>query len=150
MDKLATSMEEAKTDQKCIKIVVMEDNEVYNALLTQKLKLYTKSLFPDMRCGFEITSYISLASCMKNLKEDADIIFLDYFLLKNVTALDVLYKIKTKCKNCKIFIISRTRDAAIVGKAFEQGIDDFIFKGKYGLAHSCYLIKKIVSKMAVS
>lgn len=138
-------MVEVDQDRKLVKIVVMEDNEMYNALLTKKLEVYTKSLSWDKDYSFDISSYVSLEDCMRNLQEDVDIIFLDYFLMKNVTALDILGRIKQKCKNCKIFIISRTRDSAIINKAFEEGVDDFIFKGKYGLAHSCYLIKRTLS-----
>ena len=134
-----------ENDRKLVKIVVMEDNEMYNSLLTKKLEMYTKSLSLDSDYSFEISAYVSLADCMKNLKEDIDIIFLDYFLVRNVTALDILNRIKQKCRNCKIFIISRTRDSEIINKAFEQGVDDFIFKGKYGLAHSCYLIKRTLA-----
>ncbi len=134
-------------DRKLIKILVMEDNEMYNSLLTKKLELYTKSLSVDSEYAFEIFSYVSLADCMKNLKEDIDIIFLDYYLVRNITALHILNRVKEACKHCKIYIISRTRDTEIINKAFEQGVDDFIFKGKYGLAHSCYLIKRLVYNM---
>ncbi|HVD96841.1 MAG TPA: response regulator [Cytophagaceae bacterium] len=123
----------------------MEDNEMYNSLLTKKIELYTKSLSVDSEYTFEIFSYTSLAECMKNLGEDIDIIFLDYYLVRNVTALDILSRIKEKCKDCKVFIISRSRDTEIIHKAFEHGVDDFIFKGKYGLAHSCYLIKRAIA-----
>jgi response regulator of citrate/malate metabolism len=131
-------------DKKVMKIVVMEDNEMYNALLTKKIQLYTDSLSVDTSIEFKIFSYISLGDCIRNLKEDIDIIFLDYFLVKNITALDIFKKIKETCKHCKIFIISRTQDTDIISKAFKRGVDDFIFKDKYALAYSCYLIKKVV------
>ena len=122
----------------------MEDNEMYNALLTKKIQLYTDSLSLDTNYVFEIFSYISLGDCIRNLREDIDIIFLDYFLVKNITALDIFKKLKETCKRCKIFIISRTQDAEIIRKALEAGVDDFIFKDKNALAYSCYLIKKTV------
>jgi response regulator of citrate/malate metabolism len=134
-------------DRKKIKIVVMEDNEMYNALLTKKIQLYTDSLAVDTNYEFELSSYLSLGDCIRNLKEDLDIIFLDYFLVKNITALDILKKLKEICKHSKVFIISRTQDKNIISKAFERGVDDFIFKDKYALAYSCYLIKKVVYEM---
>lgn len=134
-------------DRNLIKILVMEDNEMYNSLLTKKLQLYTQTLSVDTNYTFEIFSYVSLADFIKNLDEDADIVFLDYFLVKNITALDIYNKVKETCKNCKIFIISRTRDTNIINKVFENGIDDFIFKDKYALAHSCYLVKRVVYNM---
>lgn len=134
-------------DRNLIKIFVMEDNEMYNSLLTKKLQLYTQTLSLDTNYTFEIFSYVSLADFIKNLQEDADIVFLDYYLVKNITALDIYNKVKETCKNCKIFIISRTRDTNIINKVFENGIDDFIFKDKYALAHSCYLVKRVVYNM---
>ncbi len=131
-------------DGRLIKIAVMEDNEMYNALLTKKLELYTESLALDTNYIFEISSYISLPDFLKNLQEDTDIVFLDYYLVKNITALDVLAKIKQVSKNCKVFVISRTNDTNIIHKAFENGIDDFIFKDKYALPYSCFLLKKAV------
>ncbi|HVD99902.1 MAG TPA: response regulator [Cytophagaceae bacterium] len=135
-------------DRKLVKILVMEDNEMYNSLLTKKLQLYTESLSLDTNFTFEINSFTSLPDFIKNLKEDADVVFLDYFLVKNITALDILTKIKQVCKKCKIFVISRTNDTEIINKIFEKGIDDFIFKDKYALAHSCFLLKKAVYNMA--
>ncbi len=79
-----------------------------------------------------------------------DIVFMDYFLVKNITALDILSKIKEICGTCKVFIISRTTDVEIINKIFEKGIDDFIFKDKYALAHSCYLVKKAVFDTALA
>lgn len=131
-------------DRKLIKIIVMEDNEMYNALLTKKLELFTESLSLDTRYDFEISSYTSLADFIKNIREDTDIIFMDYFLVKNITALDVIAKVKQVCGDCKVFIISRTNDADIIHRIYENGIDDFIFKDKYALAHSCFLLKKAV------
>jgi response regulator RpfG family c-di-GMP phosphodiesterase len=130
--------------KKTIKIMVMEDNELYNSLLTRKLKLYTDSLTLETNLKFEINSYVSLPECLRSLKEDIDIIFMDYYLVKNITALDVYKKVKEVCKNCKLFIISRTNDTTIIREALLKGVDEFIFKDKYALAYSCYLVKRVV------
>jgi DNA-binding NarL/FixJ family response regulator len=131
-------------DGKLIKIMVIEDNEMYNALLTKKLQQYTESLSLDTNYTFEVSSFTSLPDFIRNIKEDIDIVFMDYFLVKNITALDILAKIKQICNDCRIFVVSRTEDKDIIHKIYENGIDDFIFKDKYALAHCCFLLKKAV------
>jgi DNA-binding NarL/FixJ family response regulator len=129
---------------KFIKIVIMEDNELYNTFFTRKLQLYTDSLACDTGFVFEIISYINLSDCIKNLTEDIDIIFLDYYLMKNITASDLFKKIREICTKCKIYVVSRIIDENIINKALADGADEFIFKDKMAFMKSCNLVKRFM------
>ena len=132
------------SQQTHFKIVVMEDSEVYNALLTQKLKLYTESLSLDRNCEINVVSYIQLSEFIKNMTEDIDLLFLDYYLAKNITASDIIPKIKEVCKNCTIVIISRTYDVERVSNLIEDGVAEFIFKDHTAMDKACFIVKKTI------
>lgn len=130
------------------KIVVLEDNEFYNTLLTRKLKQFTEELSLELNCVFEIDSYTNANDCIRNLKTETDIAILDYYLGESKNALDILEKIKSKCAHCKIIIISQFENIKTSYQTLNQGAYHFILKDKKALANSCMVVGDIVKESA--
>ncbi|MBA3987302.1 MAG: hypothetical protein H0X63_12205, partial [Flavobacteriales bacterium] len=87
--------------QKQIKIMVVEDSEFYNSVLSKQLKNFTDVLSYLKNVTFDIQSYTYSQDCIRNITKDIDIIFSDYYLGNRITAFDVLQQVKKTCTNCK-------------------------------------------------
>jgi DNA-binding NtrC family response regulator len=128
------------------KIVVLEDSDFYNNLLTRQLENYTGALAVDKDCTFDIQSYTNVNDCMRNLSPETDIAFVDYYLSDNKNALDILKKIKQKCQDCKVVIISQVKNIKTSLQTLKEGASDFITKDRFALTKSCYLVEDLVNQ----
>jgi DNA-binding NtrC family response regulator len=133
-----------KQEKKIFRILVLEDNEIFNDLLSKQLEQYTSSLAMHKSCLFDIQSFTSSSDCLRNLKNDTDIAFVDYYLENGVTGSDILKKIKEKCWDCKVIIISRVKSSKTSITAISEGAMDFIFKDINALPKSCFIVEDIV------
>src|SRR4051812_27253571 len=93
--------------RKIIRIAVLEDNAFYNRIFSEKLRFYIETISREKAFDFVIESYIHVEDFLSNLKLDTDIAFIDYYLENNVTGLEMINKIKSKCPECKIIILSQ-------------------------------------------
>ena len=82
------------TSSNRVKIMVIEDNEFFNQLLTTRLKNYIYPIADDQRFELQVTSYTDPREAIKNVSPDLDIVFLDYFLGDSVTGMEIMKKIK--------------------------------------------------------
>ncbi len=130
--------------QKKFKIVVLEDNEFYNRLLTKQLQNYTDIISAQKNYNFEINSYLHAVDCLTNLKEDTDIAFVDFYL-DNITGLEVIRKIKEKSPDCKIIIISQVHNVKTSQNTISEGALEYIFKDRNALARSCFILEDIIN-----
>lgn len=138
-----------KDKKKLFRIVVLEDSEFFNSLLTKQLEDYTNMLALERNCIFEIQSYTSPNDCIRNLKNNIDIAFVDYYLGNGVTGFDMLKKIREKCKDCKVVIISQVKNIKTKAISITDGVLDFVFKDVNALPKSCFIVEEIVeSKIA--
>lgn len=128
------------------KIVVLEDNDFYNNLLTRQLENYTWEITHDKGYVFDINSYTNATDCLKNLKPDTDIAFVDYYLGENKNALDVLKIIKQKSPKCKVVVISREKNMKTSYQTLNEGAYTFIYKDQGALIESCYLVDEIIKE----
>lgn len=137
-----------KTENQNIRIVVLDDSDFYNRLLTRQLESYTRAISKATDFKFSIESYAHADDCIRNLKFDTDIAFLDYYLGNGVTAQDVIREIRKNCNNCKVVVVSKTRNAFTEGKSLEQGASAFLFKlDKYTLQKSCFFVDELVDDL---
>lgn len=132
--------------KKHFKIVVLEDNEFYNMILTRKLKQFTNDLEAELGCLFEIDSYTNPDDCIRNLKSETDIAILDYYLGESKNALEILKKIKAKCDHCKIIIISQFKNIKTSYQTLNEGAYHFILKDAKALINSCMVVGDIVKE----
>jgi DNA-binding NtrC family response regulator len=132
--------------QNHFKIVVLEDSEFYNNILSQKLQNYIKPISIDKEYSFDIQSYTNLNDCLYNLHVDTDIAFVDFYLGDSKNALFVLKKIKQKCLNCKVVVISQSKSAITEIQTISEGAVEFINKDNDALIRSCYIAEDIINE----
>jgi DNA-binding NtrC family response regulator len=135
-----------KDEQKIFRIVVVEDSEFFNMVLTKQLENYVEGLALERNCKFEIQSFTSASDCMRNMDEETDIAFVDFYLGNGITAVDILEKFKQKCKDCKVIVISQVRNMKTSIMTLAKGALDFIFKDLNALAKACFLVEELVNQ----
>ncbi|TND07252.1 MAG: response regulator receiver [Bacteroidetes bacterium] len=134
-----------KKAKKLIRIVILEDSEFFNEMLMRQLKRFTHTLALHKDCEFDIESYVSYADCLRNLKENTDVVFVDYYLGNGITAIDVLRNIRRKCVNCKVIVISHARNIRTSAITLLEGASEFLFKDAQVFPRSCLILEDIVN-----
>lgn len=132
--------------KKLFKIIVLEDNEFFNTILTRRLKSYMDNITKGKEYSFDIESYTNANDCVRNLRVDTDIAIIDYYLGENKNALDILRIIKEKCNNCKVIIISQFKNIKTYYQTLNEGAYHFISKDSGALENSCYVIEDIINE----
>ncbi|MBA2612742.1 MAG: response regulator [Bacteroidetes bacterium] len=132
-------------NQNHFNVVVLEDNDFYNRVLTHQLQNYGDTIALDKHFSFEIQSYTNSTDCLRNLKPETDIAFLDYYLNES-NALDVMKKIQKKCSDCKIIILSQIQNMRTSLQTISEGASDFISKDRNALARCCYILEEIINQ----
>ncbi len=132
--------------KKQFKIIVLEDNEFYNTILTRQLKNYTNEMELGNNYSFDIESYTNASDCLRNLKPDTDIAIVDYYLGESKNALDILKAIKATCNNCKVIIISQFKNIKTYYQTLNEGAYHFIFKDRNALSKSCFAVEDIINQ----
>lgn len=134
----------AMPDQKVFRIIILEDSEFFNDLLTRQLEHYAAILSMEKNCRFEIHSYTSPSDFIRNLKNDTGVAFVDYYLGNGITGADMIKKIREKCWDCKIVIVSQARNVKITSLAATDASIDFIFKDINVLPKCCFILEDSV------
>lgn len=132
--------------QNHFKIVVLEDSNFYNNLLTMQLQGYTSAIAEDKHFDFDIQSYTNVDDCLRNLNPETDIAFVDYYLSDNKNALYILKKIKQKCANCRVIIISQTNNIKTSLQTIKEGASDFVCKDRFALTNCCHILEDLINK----
>jgi DNA-binding NtrC family response regulator len=125
-------------------IVILEDNEFFNRLLTRNIQNFTEELGHDKNCEFEIQSFTNARDCLANIKPETDLAFIDYYL-DSTTALELLGKLKEKCEKCKIIIISQIDNLKTAYQTILEGAYEFIKKDQMALPRTNDIIEDLVS-----
>jgi DNA-binding NtrC family response regulator len=139
------SEKESAKLQKHFKVIVLEDSEFYNKLLTRQLFIYTESITTNKGCTFDIQSYTNAVECFDNIQPDIDVAFIDYFLCGSVNAHDIISHIKSKCPFCRIIIISEKETVQTAIQTIIDGASDFIYKGRGALLRSCFIVDEVIN-----
>jgi DNA-binding NtrC family response regulator len=82
---------------------------------------------------------------VQNINPDTDVAFLDYYL-DNTTALDLLQKIKEKCKRCKIIIISQIDNLKTTYQTMLEGAYEFILKDQRALGKATEIVEDLANQ----
>lgn len=134
----------AMSNKKKYRILVLDDSEFYNMLLTRQLENFTETLKLDHDLEFEIQSYTNVEECLAKMKPDTHIAFVDYYLGKGITGSDVIKKLKQKCRNCKVIIISQNYSIKTALKTITEGAIEFILKDREALSKCCFVLNDFV------
>lgn len=139
-------MSTVKNNIKEIRIVVLEDSEFYNSVLTRTLQNYLEPLSEGKGFRYDIQSYTSVKDFIRNLKEDTDIVFMDYYLGDGVTAPEVISWVKRRCDHAKVIVVSQSSNIAVSQKSYSEGAVEFISKSKDSLSRACYIMEEIINE----
>lgn len=131
--------------QESFKIVILEDNDFYNHLLTRQLQSYTDAIAEDKGYAIEIQSYTTAADCIRNLKPDTDVVILDYYL-GDSNGLEVLKSIHEKSPGCKVIVMSQVKNMKTSFETLNAGAVTFIYKDRDALMQSCYVVEEIMNE----
>jgi DNA-binding NtrC family response regulator len=135
-----------KTPEKSVKIVVIEDNEFFNQLLTTRLKNYIYPIADDQHFNLLVQSFTNPKDALRNMEDDTDIVFLDYYLGDSVNGMDVMKKIKKSCNSCNVIIISQVKSLQTSLVTLLEGASEFILKDKNAITKSCYIAEEMIYK----
>lgn len=133
------------TTQKQFRILVVEDSEFFNHLLTNQLNWYVGEIALHKDCELKIDSCKSVEECLPTIKEDTDVAFVDYYLDDGKSALGIIKKLKEKNPDCKIVVISQAGDARNAVNSMKKDFPiDFIYKDDNALSKSCFFAEEII------
>ncbi len=135
-----------ETNKKIVKIVIIEDNEFFNQLLTTRLKNYIYPIADDQHFELQVNSYTNSKDALLNLPDDTDIVFLDYYLGDSITGIEVMKKIKKACNSCNVIIISQVKSLQTSLVTLLEGASEFILKDKNAITKSCYVAEEMIYK----
>jgi DNA-binding NtrC family response regulator len=106
------------SQNKALKIFIVEDNPFYSALLSQHLEKYTTNI-----SAFEHSS-----GCVNRLTETPDVIFLDFYLEEELNGLDILKKIKNLNPKIPVVIVTGQESIAATLDTMKHGAFDYVKK----------------------
>ena len=131
-------------EKKKFKIRVLEDNRFYNRLITGYLERYTEPIAQDYAIEFDIFGYMAPGDFLEHLPEDTNMAVVDYYLGDDSSGLYVLKKIKRKCKDCKVFIISSAETIRTSLATMLDGASGFILKDQNALSNASTALEEML------
>jgi DNA-binding NtrC family response regulator len=138
-------MQGMEATKKIFRIVILDDSEFFNNIFYRQLNEFTKVLSNEKNCEIEVYSFTTTADFMRNLKEDTDIAFVDYYLGNGTTGLDIMKRIQAITPQCKVIIVSQVNSIRLAALSYQEGIVDFILKDLHTFAKSCAIIEDYVN-----
>ncbi len=128
------------------KIVILEDNDFYNKLMSKYIKTYIARCALLKRFTFELASFTTYTDCARNFHNDVNIILTDYFLNDGYSALSILELVKKRGIDCKVIVLSQIQDITTSICTLLEGAYEFIPKNKAALEKSGHMIEDIISQ----
>jgi CheY-like chemotaxis protein len=127
------------------RVVVLEDNPFYNQILSTRLKLFLDTVLPAKEhdhCEVKVESYVKPGECLANIRPDTDVVFMDYYLSDDLTALDIIRQIRWRCPEAKIMILSQYYSLNNSLATILEGATGFIQKGLSAIPKSCEVVRE--------
>jgi DNA-binding NtrC family response regulator len=114
-------------------IFVVEDNKMYNHMVTSFLK----------KQGFEkVESFLNGKDCVKAVKagKKPDIVIQDYFL-DDINGIDVLRNVQKNCKKSEFIFLTANENMEVAINSIKYGAYDYIIKDNE------LALKKVLNKI---
>ncbi len=126
------------------KIVILEDDDFYNKLLSRFLEQELKNTALIKRFTVEINSYTSFKDCSRNFDNNTTLLFTDYYLRDGYSASHMIDFIKYRCSDCKVVVLSQVQTIQTSICTILQGAYEFIVKDKKTLFQCKDLAETII------
>lgn len=137
-----------KTNSNKIQIVVLEDNIYYNRILTQTIEnKLSKMVSSERNIEYQINSFLSYQDFLFNFQPETSIAFVDFYLENQKTGLDALRLIKKNCLNCKVVVLSDSKNFWNMYFCLTQGASGIIIKDDNMDSLCGYLIEEQIKKI---
>lgn len=135
---------------KKISILVVEDNEYFNAILTHELDIYARDLQIIRDFHYEIVNFTNVKKCIEAIKENKFghtqvIAFVNYYLGDGINGAMVMKKLLAQNPENKVIIMSQTQNGKISGENKNLGAYEFIFKNNDAPFKCCLVLEQIIS-----
>ncbi len=137
-----------------INVVVIEDDEYYNNLISNALHQAISPLLFKGRFRLVIRSFTSAAEYMKKIRSgelscDHTVVFIDYYLGNGITADHVVKLLKDLSGDISVILLSQAK--SVREKIHEMSYDYFVLKDRFAPALcSLYLQQYVENKYSVS
>jgi DNA-binding NtrC family response regulator len=128
-----------------VKIAVVDDSDFFNNILTRQLTDYTKKLSMDNNLHYEIHSFVHADDFLRNLSANFDVIILDFFLGKGITAQHLMKNIFEQCHNSKVAIVSQTKNVHTSLVSLRKGAIAFIKKDREVLENVSFFVEDLAN-----
>lgn len=125
------------------KLVVLEDDEFFNKLLTHYLKKHLDDSGLVNGYTVSISSYTSFNDCNINLNSNLDVLVTDYYLSGGHNATKMIDNVKNKGIDCKIIVMSREQSLKTAIVPLLDGASEFIKKNNDALKNCLYVSESI-------
>lgn len=128
------------------KIVIVEDNDFYNRIVSRYLKNYLDNLSLAKQFNFDLQSFTSFDDFSRNYTADTTIVLSDYYLNNGYNALHVLEVVRKADSNAKVIVLSQMQNMFTSIYPLLEGACEFIHKDKKALEKSVYVIEEILNE----
>ncbi|MBC7696486.1 MAG: response regulator [Burkholderiales bacterium] len=128
------------------KIVILEDNDFYNKLMSRYIKTHIARCALLKRFTFELASFTTYSDCARNFQNDVNIILTDYFLNDGYSALSILELVKKRGVDCKVIVLSQIQNITTSICTLLEGAYEFIPKNRSALEKSGHMIEDIIGQ----
>lgn len=128
------------------KIVILEDNDFYNKIISKHIENYISNFALSKGFTFEINAFTSYSDCVRNFASDTTIVITDFYLNDGFNALDLINYVRKSELSCQIIILSQIQNIATSITTLLEGACEFIQKDKGALQKSGHVVEEILSQ----
>jgi hypothetical protein len=133
--------------KKRINVIVVEDNDYYNKLLSGVLKQRIKENRDKWDFNFKFHSYTDALDCLTKIKsgsfeESHSIAFIDYYLGSGINGTHIIKMLKNRTLNSSVVLLSQSK--GVMGKSIPVSYDYFVLKDESGPALCCLCLEQYI------
>ena len=134
-----------------IKIVIVEDNEFYNAIIKKQIELLINSIGFSPAFELELLPYLDVNYCVSDIKlqrfKGAFVIaFLDYYLKTGINGLQLTKMIKSVNRFNKVIIFTQSRDFKLWRKLKRSPAEECLYKDESTPFACKYILERLLLK----
>ena len=125
------------------KIVVLEDDDFFNRILSSYLERHLRELGKTKGFQISVSSYTSFTDCSLNLDPTTALFFTDYYLSNGYKAPDIIQRMKERGLRCKVIVMSRIQNAQTALTPIIEGASEFVNKNNLAI-NRCLLLAETI------
>jgi DNA-binding NtrC family response regulator len=128
------------------KIVILDDNDFYNKILSRFLTTNLKKLGLIKGFTVNVASFTNYKACTQNMDNSIDVLFTDYYLNDGYNATHILQHINDKLLKCKVVVVSQIQNLQTSALTILAGAYEFIKKDRQTFFECNDIAQTIITK----